>query len=81
MGSGAYPPPPPPPPRGPWNIVSAIYHLSLIDDRYSSFPDESSQAKSLNLQLPFAQGKDGKSFLNFGKNVIGAVMISVENVY
>ena len=52
----------------------------FFDRRNYAFPDESSRNKLLNLQMPLAQGKDGKSFLNFGKNVFG-VLINVQRVY
>ena len=51
----------------------------FFDGRYYAFPNESSRNKLLNLQMPLAQGKDGKSFLNFGKNVFG-VLIKVQRV-
>lgn len=66
--------------NGPWNIVSVIYNLYLIDNRYPSSLYSSSADKLLNLQMPLAQGKDGKSSLNFGKNEFEEI-ISVENVY
>ena len=52
----------------------------FFDSRNYAFPDESSRNRLLNLQMPLAQGKDGKSFLNFGKNVFG-VLINVHRVY
>ena len=52
----------------------------FFDSRNYAFPDESSRNKLLNLQMPLTQGKDGKSFLNFGKNVSG-VLINVQRVY
>ena len=52
----------------------------FFDSRNYAFPDESSKNKLLNLQMPLAQGKDGKSFLNFGKTVFG-VLINVQRVY
>ena len=53
------------------NIIFLILLiLSCRDDRYSPYSgNQSPQTKSLSLQMPFAQGKDGKPFLNFGKKV------------
>ena len=53
-----------------------IYRFCCCCSIYSnssglSESSQSAQSKSLNLQMPLAQGKDGKASLDFGKNVNG----------